>query len=348
MSNKINESYLNVEEINQTTGEVITLSSTSETSVQTVPLMRLGVFVPTLKSTNKAIAKKSNVGSNINASDDLRHLELAKSEGFERITISGPRLDMDTDFKVWTGIISVLTDNELESNEDGTISIRFTEFAMRCGFSRGRLKAEFREKIKDSLRKLMSNVVEFSKDRGTNIEVTKFVQLIGESTVDIGNDKVILTPSKTLKDLYVGEYKILLKLRALKALARKESAQALYTFIEALPPNPIPVSIERFRKRLSLTSRPALQNSTVRKALKQLEDIGYLEYQELKEGNKIAFQIIKRNPSPEVESPPTIALRGLTGPLQSNPGIVLYKVLSDCTLNTPKVTLTCRNTFQLQ
>ncbi|VTM52769.1 initiator replication protein RepB [Klebsiella quasipneumoniae] len=51
----------------------------------------------------------------------------------------------------------------------------------------------------------MSNVVEFSKDRGTNIEVTKFVQLIGESTVDIGNDKVILTPSKTLKDLYVGD-----------------------------------------------------------------------------------------------------------------------------------------------
>ncbi|WP_404882814.1 hypothetical protein [Klebsiella pneumoniae] len=77
----------------------------------------------------------------------------------------------------------------------------------------------------------------------------------------------------------------------------EQVTQALYTFIEALPPNPIPVSIERFRKRLSLTSRPALQNSTVRKALKQLEDIGYLEYQELKEGNKIAFQIIKRNPS---------------------------------------------------
>ena len=38
ISNKINESYLNVEEINQTTGEVITLSSTSETSVQTVIL----------------------------------------------------------------------------------------------------------------------------------------------------------------------------------------------------------------------------------------------------------------------------------------------------------------------
>ena len=35
ISNKINESYLNVEEINQTTGEVITLSSTSETSLCT-------------------------------------------------------------------------------------------------------------------------------------------------------------------------------------------------------------------------------------------------------------------------------------------------------------------------
>jgi hypothetical protein len=130
MSSKINESFLHVEETNQSTGEVIILSSTSETSVQTVPLMRLGVFVPTLKSTNKAIAKKPNVGSTLMLQTTLGIWD-RNQKALKRITISGPRLDMDTDFKVWTGIISVLTDNELESNDDGTISIRFTEFAMR-------------------------------------------------------------------------------------------------------------------------------------------------------------------------------------------------------------------------
>lgn len=142
----------------------------------------------------------------------------------------------------------------------------------------------------------MSTIVEFSRDFGKLGEKTHMVQLMGESTIDILNDRVLLTPSSSLKTLYACEYKVLLKLKVLKFLARKETAQALYLYLEALPSNPAPVNIRRLRERLNLTSRIAFQNATIRKALKHLEDIGYLTYQEMKNGRDISFMIIKRNP----------------------------------------------------
>ncbi|HGX3708909.1 TPA: RepB family plasmid replication initiator protein [Escherichia coli] len=292
MSNEIKAQFLDIRETNKYTGEELTLISTTESSVQVVPLMRLGVFVPTLKSTDKS---KLTVTS-VDASKDLRSLSLYQAEGFEKVLITGPRLDMDTDFKVWVGIISVLTDGCYPTTKNGNIIVPFSEFAKRCGYPRARMKKELREKLKGSIKKIMSTVVEFSRDSGKPTEVTKMVQLMGESTIDIKNDLAVLTPSMSLKDLYASEYKVLLKLKALKSLARKESAQALYLYLEGLPANPVPVKIERLRERLNLTSSIPLQNSTIRKAMKQLEDIGYLQYQELKKGREIAFEIIKRNP----------------------------------------------------
>uniref|UniRef100_A0A7M2QN00 Replication protein A n=1 Tax=feces metagenome TaxID=1861841 RepID=A0A7M2QN00_9ZZZZ len=292
MSNKINESFLEIKEVQKSTGEEITLVSTSESSVQVVPLMRLGVFVPTLKSTDKAKETRTVV----NASKDLNQLSIYRAEGFDNVVIKGPRLDMDTDFKTWIGIISVLTDRSFLMGSDGKISLPFSEFAKRCGFPRARMKAELRQKLKDSIVNIMSTVVEFSRDAGKPTEKTHFVQLMGESTIDIAKDIVVLTPSMSLRDLYASEYRVLLKLKALKELARKESAQALYLYLEALPADPFPVKMERLRERLNLTSRPALQNQVIRKAMKQLEEIGYLKYQELKNGRDIAFKIIERNP----------------------------------------------------
>lgn len=190
MSNKINEQFLNIKEINKRTGEELTLISTSESSVQVVPLMRLGVFVPTLKGTDKAKITRNTV----DASKDFNTLSLYSSEGFEKVIISGPRLDMDTDFKVWVGIISVLTDSDHPITKEGKIVIPFSEFARRCGFPRGRMKQELRTRLKDSIKKIMSTIVEFSKDSGKPTEKTQMVQLMGESTIDIGNDLVLLTP----------------------------------------------------------------------------------------------------------------------------------------------------------
>ncbi|STO41597.1 putative RepFIB replication protein A [Escherichia coli] len=58
----------------------------------------------------------------------------------------------------------------------------------------------------------------------------------------------------TLFELYQFDRKVLLQLKAINALKRRESAQALYTFIESLHGIRPPISLARLRARLNLKS----------------------------------------------------------------------------------------------
>ncbi len=90
--------------------------------------------------------------------------------------------------------------------------------------------------------------------------------------------------------------KVLLQLKAINALKRRESAQALYTFIESLPKDPAPISLARLRARLSLKSPVFSQNQTVRRAMQQLKEIGYLDYTEMQRGRSVLFNVHYRRP----------------------------------------------------
>ncbi|HBZ2933264.1 TPA: replication initiation protein, partial [Klebsiella pneumoniae] len=102
MTSENNSLPLNLQEVDKTTGEVVKLDVNSTSTVQPVALMRLGLFVPTLKSTSRSKANRKNV---TDATEELVQLSIAKSEGYTDVKITGSRLDMDTDFKVWLGII---------------------------------------------------------------------------------------------------------------------------------------------------------------------------------------------------------------------------------------------------
>lgn len=54
--------------------------------------------------------------------------------------------------------------------------------------------------------------------------------------------------------------------------------------------------MKRMRDRLNLTSNVYTQNHTVRKAMEQLRDIGYLDYTEFKRGRSTYFSVHYRNP----------------------------------------------------
>ena len=84
-------------------------------------------------------------------------------------------------------------------------------------------------------------------------------------------------------------------LKALQKLSRKESAQALYLYLAELPPTFYRIGFDRLRERLQLTSHLGNQNATVKKALQQLKDIGFLEYSVDKEGSDYVLNILKRN-----------------------------------------------------
>lgn len=61
MTSENNSLLLNLQEVDKTTGEVVKLDVNSTSTVQPVALMRLGLFVPTLKSTGKSKANRKTL-----------------------------------------------------------------------------------------------------------------------------------------------------------------------------------------------------------------------------------------------------------------------------------------------
>lgn len=266
-------------------GELINLVPNSNNTVQPVALMRLGLFVPTLKST--ARGRKGQMSS-MDVTDELKQLSIVKAEGYENIKITGARLDMDNDFKTWVGIIHAFAKYKVLGD---SVTLPFVEFAKLCGIPSVRSSARLRKRLDDSLTRIATNTISFSsKD---DYYVTHLVQSARYSSKD---DIVTLQADPKIFELYQFDKKVLLQLRAINELSRKESAQALYTFIESLPSDPAPVSMARLRARLNLTSRAITQNATVRKAMEQLKEIGYLDYTELKRGKVVYFHIHYRRP----------------------------------------------------
>ncbi|MCE5369234.1 MULTISPECIES: RepB family plasmid replication initiator protein [Klebsiella] len=295
MTSENNILPLNLQEVDKKTGEVVKLDVNSTSTVQPVALMRLGLFVPTLKSTGKSKANRKNV---TDATEELVQLSIAKSEGYTDVRITGSRLDMDTDFKVWLGIIRSMSEYGVKKD---TLELSFVEFVKMCGFDSRRSNKKMRDRISNSLFKLATVTLKFQSD--TKGWTTHLVQ---SAYYDINEDIVEIKAEPKLFELYHMDRRVLLRLKAIDALQRKESAQALYTYIESLPQNPAPISMKRMRDRLNLTSNVYTQNHTVRKAMEQLRDIGYLDYTEFKRGRATYFSVHYRNPkliSSTVKSP---------------------------------------------
>ncbi len=107
--------------------------------------------------------------------------------------------------------------------------------------------------------------------------------LVQSAYYDTERDIVQLQADPRLFELYQFDRKVLLQLKAINALKRREFAQALYTFMKSLR-DPAPISLARLRARLNLKSPVFSQNQTVRRAMEQLREIGYLDYTEIQRG----------------------------------------------------------------
>lgn len=282
-------------EVKKETGEVITLVPNSNNTVQPVALMRLGLFVPTLKSTAKG---RKGLMVTTNATEELKQLSLVTSEGFDNIQITGARLDMDNDFKTWVGIIHAFAKHRVIGDK---VTLPFVEFVKLCGIPSSRSSAALRKRIDASLQRIATNTLSFTaKDKAYH------THLVQSAYFDIKNDVVVIQADPKIFELYQFDRKVLLQLRAINALSRKESAQALYTYIESLPQDIKPISLARLRARLNLTSRTITQNATVRKAMEQLREIGYLNYTEFQRNRSVYFHVHYRRPKlqPAVLPPP--------------------------------------------
>jgi len=285
-----NKLSLIIEETSKESGEVIHLLPTLRQTIQPKVLLRLGVFVPTLKSTDKG-GRKSH---SIDATESLSRLSIVEGEGYNQIQIYGPRLDMDTDFKVWVGIIYALSNKKLDN--DDQLELNFADFAKYCGFETKRIDRQLKDRFDASLNRIARTNISFVKSvPGTDDRITINMHLVESTYYDSHTGKIIIKPNSKLNTLYRVDGKTRLYLKALQKLSRKESAQALYLYLAELPPTFYRIGFDRLRERLQLTSHLGNQNATVKKALQQLKDIGFLEYSVDKEGSDYVLNILKRN-----------------------------------------------------
>lgn len=264
-------------------GEIHQLTVTSNSSVQPAILLRLGVFVPA----SRAIPK--GMKSGIDVSSSFSQLEFARKEGYDEVRIFGERLNISTDFSVWMGIIGAFSKYGLKSN---TIELPFTEFAALCQYDSRQFNKRLRDTIFDALTRIGTKTVQFnSKKTGDKF----FTQLLKSGKYTKDTDTITLQADERLHELYQIDYNILLRKRPYHMLKGKEVAQTLYTYIASLPDNPAPIRFDRIIERLNLTSPVKEQNRLIKAALKQLHDIGYIEYSIVKEGRILTVLIHKRN-----------------------------------------------------
>jgi hypothetical protein len=253
--------------------------------------------VPTLKSTNNRNNKK---GSVIDATEELIQLETAKSEGFTDIKITGSRLDMDSDFKTWVGIVRGLADF---GDESGRVEMSITQFAKYCGYPSSRLRKTLREKVLNSLRKIMSATVSFQKtletknEDGSNKIVMKMVHLL--NNVDYNEETGIISfeAEKRLKELYQFDHKVLLQLKVIQKLPRKEHKRCT-RLLRACQPTPYPYpgasqSASELRQQEHLLTESACQEGN--------EDAGGTRLPVLL-GNKEKPVSVFQHPSPQSEA----------------------------------------------
>ncbi|PPI87637.1 replication protein RepA (plasmid) [Candidatus Pantoea edessiphila] len=271
--------------VNKNSGEIVQLCPNKNNTVQPAALMRLGLFVPTLKSTARG---KTGSIAFTDATNELKNLSLVKAEGYQKITITGARLDMDNDFKTWAGIIQSFARYQIRED---TVTLSFINFVKMCGIPSANCSSVLRKRLDASLRRIATNTLSF--EGNGKIYHTHLVQ---SAYYNREKDIVHIQADPKLFELYSFDHKVLLHLRAISRLKRKESAQALYTFLESLPINPIPISLVRLRMRLNLSSKITTQNYVVRRAMKQLKKIGYLDYSEVKRGKSVFFIIHDRIP----------------------------------------------------
>lgn len=273
------------------------LDINSKSTIQANALLRLGVFVP-IKRTKRitdvsGMSISAQPASHLfDATDEFRTLQFVKKEGYQRILITGLKLNFETDFKVWCGIVKAFNDKGF--NPTG-ISLKFTEFAKMCGFKSKRLDTVLRDRIASSLVRLRTQTIRF--EQATKSSKDYIGGLLSAAELDLEEDTIHLFPDVKLWELYQIDHQVLVQFKAMDSLPRQEAAQCLYVFLCALPSQPHPISFTRLRERMQLTStKTAEQNRTITAAIKKLEKIGYLQCDVVKKGSERYLIVEQRCP----------------------------------------------------
>lgn len=229
--NEINKDMSPFAIIKKDSGTAYELIPNGSKTVQPVALLRLSVFTPV--SPREKGKRDFQIDASEELSEELSSLEVARQEGYTNIKIQGAKLVMSTDFKTWIGIISAFSKYGYSSDK---ITLPFSEFARMCGLKPTDINGRARNRLSDSLFNLSSVTLSFRSKDGKRSLITHLVQ---RAVLDMESDVVDIVGDPSLWELYRYDHKVLLGLKALSELSRKEAAQSptaqsLYVYFESM------------------------------------------------------------------------------------------------------------------
>ncbi|MFA0012039.1 RepB family plasmid replication initiator protein [Vibrio parahaemolyticus] len=262
--------------------EMPNLTCNTSTSVQPNVLLRTGVFTPVGR-------RNATKYVEMDLSEDLRSLELCQKEGYDRVSVRGDKLNVETDFKVWCGIVLAFSTYGAKSNK---ITLKFSEFAKFCSYPSRRFDKNLRRQIGESLGRIQSQSLSFVRKGAAKGVHTG---LLLKAEYDEFEDTVALMADENLWDLYRLDYQVLVSIKVLDKLPRAEVAQCLYLYFVALPERPVPVSFERLRERLQLSTSVKEANRKIKNGLQKLESIGFLSGSVVRKDGESYYIVSTRN-----------------------------------------------------
>jgi hypothetical protein len=243
-------------------------------------LIRAALFTPDNRIGTPEIFEQRDVTT------ELKQTGCFSLGWYDMATISGPKLNVQVDFKIWRGII--LTFSKYGLN-DKKITLKFTEFAKYCGYKPQRFTKKLRLRVEKSLDKIQSQAIEFKTKDAKKPVAT---ELLLKCDYDVEKDVIVLLADESLWEIFTLNHQVLNSLDVLAKLHHKEVAQCLYLYFASFPQNPYPITYESMQNRLKLSMVKKEVNRSIRVAIKNLEELGFLKGEWVVFQNEKAYKIM--------------------------------------------------------
>ncbi len=183
---------------------------------------------------------------NLKMEDRYREIVIKDQFGYS-IEIRGPRLNMTVDFPIWSHIMKLVI--EQKSNK---IVMGYTDFAKIMGYDRKSLGNKLKERIKESLIRMRSQVI--ITEEIDDEDDDEIMGLLDNGKIKKVSKEVVLIVNKRIIDLYKQDRFKLIDLDYYNSL-NNEITKALFLYYENHRDVVYPIKLSNIKERLNLVSK---------------------------------------------------------------------------------------------
>lgn len=205
---------------------------------------------------------------NLKPEDKYREVKVVDQFGYS-VEIKGVRLNMSVDFPIWSHIIKLVMENQTNK-----IQMSYIDFAKILGYNRKNLGSALKNRIKESLIRLRSQVI--ATDEIDDDDDDEIMGLLDNGTIKKKSQEVIVVVNKKIIDLYKSDRFKLIDLGFYNDLDN-EITKALFLYYENHGNTVYPIKLSQIKSRMILVTKNEKEiNRQIKNAHENLVKAKYL------------------------------------------------------------------------